>query len=346
MDKIGNAELNPGPGLEVKVGFLSNSGSYDQQEKKIDVLETHMSWVFMTDELVYKMKKPVRYSFLDFSSLAARRQDCLDEVRLNRRLAQDVYLGTVPLTLDDSQNLELEGNGIAVEWLVKMRRLPADRMLEQLIEKQQVSKSEVRKFSSKLADFYLRTAAEPITAEEYRQRFVRAIHTNHEELLDHDYRLSVDLLNTITGAQLDLLNTQPELFDQRVREKHILEAHGDMRPEHVFLIDEPVCIDCLEFNRELRILDAAHELAYLDMECEFAGADFIGPLIFETYCDRTGDTPSMTLLNFYKAYQATLRAKLAIWHIKDHDADQHTKWIKRSNAYMRLAEKYCACLSI
>lgn len=344
MDKSDNTGLNPGPNLEAKVSFLSHPESYDQHEKKIDVLETHMSWVFMTAEFVYKMKKPVRYSFLDFSSLAARHQDCLDEVRLNRRLAQNVYLGAVPVTLDDSQNLELEGNGTAVEWLVKMRRLPANRMLDQLIEKQQVSESEVRKFSAKLADFYLRTAAEPITAEEYRQRFARDIRTNHEELLDHDYRFSVDLLNTITGAQLDLLSTQPELFDQRVREKHILEAHGDMRAEHVCLIDEPVFIDCLEFNRELRILDAAHELAYLDMECEFAGADFIGPLIFETYSDKSGDIPSTTLLNFYKAYQATLRAKLAIWHIKDHGADQHAKWIEHSTAYMHLAEKYCACL--
>ncbi|MDT8385587.1 MAG: hypothetical protein RRB22_14355 [Gammaproteobacteria bacterium] len=303
-----------------------------------------MSWVFLTDDLVYKMKKPVRYRFLDFSTLAARHQDCLQEIRLNRRLAPNVYLGVVPLTQDEHQQLVLEGNGTPVEWLVKMLRLPAERMLDRLIQRQAVSESDVRSLSARLADFYQRAPAEPMTPEEYRRQFLRDIRTNHEELLDHDYSLSAERLKRITEAQLALINGQPKLFDQRIEEKHIIEAHGDLRPEHICLTDEPVFIDCLEFNRKLRILDPAHELAYLDMECEFAGAAFIGPHLFKTYRQKTGDRPADTLLNFYKAYRAILRAKLSIWHIKDHDADQHSKWIKRTMAYLRLAEKYSAFL--
>lgn len=339
-----NPEPNPGPGLEAKVDFLSRPESYARPDAKVDIQETHMSWVFMVGDLVYKMKKPVQHSFLDFSTLAARHHDCLEEVRLNRRLAEGIYFGAVPLTEDSNQRLVVEGNGTTVEWLVKMRRLPAARMLDRLIERQAVSEPDVRKFSAKLAGFYQRAPAEPITAGEYRRHFQRDIRANHAELLDHDYRLPADRLNIITDAQLALLNKQPALFDQRVAAKRIIEAHGDLRPEHVCLIEEPVFIDCLEFNREFRILDAAHELAYLDMECEFAGADFIGPHMFKTYREITGDRPADTLINFYKAYRATLRAKLAIWHLKDHDADQHSKWIKRAMAYLQLAEKYSSSL--
>lgn len=335
---------NPGPSLEVKVAYLSRTDSYIEHTSLVEALETHMSWVFMTERFVYKLKKPVRYSFLNFNTLDARHRNCQEEVRLNRRLAPEVYLGIVPLTLDKSDHLQLDGSGQVVEWLVMMRRLPAERMLDHLIQKQQVRKQDIRQLGRKLACFYHHTQAISITPDAYRQRLQRDIHADHEALSEHDHNVSANQLNQIIGAQLELLNRLPELFDQRVEEKRVVEAHGDLRPEHICLVEDPVFIDCLEFNREFRILDPAHELAYLAMECQFAGADFIGPIIFETYCRETGDDPPQTLIHFYKACRATLRAKLAIWHIKDHEADEHAKWINRANAYLQLAEEFSALL--
>lgn len=294
----------------------------------------------MTKSYVYKLKKPVLHSFLDFSTLDARYLDCLEEVRLNRRLAAEVYLGVIPLTIDEHTNLHLNGSGITIEWLVKMRRLPGAHMLDQLIRQKQVTKAEIEKLTHKLARFYKNEKPQTISQYQYRQQFLSEIRANQDELSHHDYKLPGDQLQQIYNAQLDLVINCPDLFNQRVQEKRIIEAHGDLRPEHICLINDPVIIDCLEFNRKFRILDPVHELAYLSMECEFAGADFIGPVVFDIYCHQTGDFPPTKLINFYKGYRATVRAKLAVWHIKDHEPAEHAKWIKQAKAYLRLADKY------
>jgi aminoglycoside phosphotransferase family enzyme len=119
--------------ISTKVAFLRQSASYPGHPSGVDVIQTHMSWVFLTDRLVYKLKKPVRFEFLDFSTLERRHHDCQEEVRLNRRLAQGVYLGVTPLTVDAAGRLHLNGEGEAADWLVKMQRLPRERMLDHAI---------------------------------------------------------------------------------------------------------------------------------------------------------------------------------------------------------------------
>jgi aminoglycoside phosphotransferase family enzyme len=126
-----------------------------------------------------------------------------------------------------------------------------------------------------------------------------------------------------------------------VSQGRIVEGHGDLRPEHVCLGPEPLFIDCLEFNRDWRVLDPADELAYLAMECEHAGAPWIGEVVFETYREATGDNPPLPLVRFYKAYRATVRAKLSAWHLKDHpDPADQGKWIARAQRYLELAGRY------
>ncbi|MBI3915832.1 MAG: hypothetical protein HY322_02345 [Betaproteobacteria bacterium] len=131
-----------------KVAFLRRPEAYAPAPHRVDVVETHMSWVFLADALVYKLKKPVRYEFLDFSTLEARRLNCQREVELNRRLAPDVYRGTVPLTLRSDGSLRLGGPGTTIEWLVEMRRLPADRMLDAAIRSHSVEPADVRALDS------------------------------------------------------------------------------------------------------------------------------------------------------------------------------------------------------
>jgi aminoglycoside phosphotransferase family enzyme len=332
------------PTLETKVNFLSRPDSYAEHPSQVETVETHMSWVFLTDCFVYKLKKPVRFSFLDFSTLAARHRTCREEIRLNRRMAEDVYLGLVRLTIDNQGRLALDGDGNIVEWLVKMKRLPKERMLDNAIRAKRINVSDIRKFTNKLAKFYCDAPPVSITQAQYRERFQRQIRDDHERLLNYVGELSADQLNRIARAQLNLVNTLPELLDRRVSDKRIIEAHGDLRPEHICLAEDPVFIDCLEFNQELRILDPVLELAYLVMECELAGADWIGHIVFDTYRHATGDDPPVSLIHFYKAYRATTRAKLAIWHIEDRDVGEHRTWINKANAYLQLAEKYCDML--
>jgi aminoglycoside phosphotransferase family enzyme len=297
-----------------------------------------MSWVFLTDTRAWKLKKPVRYDFLDFSTLEARRIDCEEELRLNRRLAASVYYGIAPLTVDLQGDMRLAGDGETIDWLVKMRRLPADLMLDRAIANRTVSAADARKIGALLARFYMRSLPVETSASNYRTRLIDNIRANHRELENPDYALPVDLLESVTRAQLRLLEQQRELFDSRAQNGKIVEAHGDLRPEHICLERDPVIIDCLEFNRDFRILDAVSELAFLALECERLGAPQIGDSILETYSVETGDRPPLRLIMFYKSYHACLRAKIAVWHLKDHGINDAAKWTGKATQYLHLAD--------
>ncbi len=330
--------------ISTKVDFLRQPASYPGHPAGVNVIQTHMSWVFLTDRLVYKLKKPVRLEFLDFSTLERRHHDCLEEVRLNQRLARGVYLGVLPLTVDAAGRLHLDGEGEPVDWLVMMQRLPREYMLDHAIAASRVDKTGVRAFAQILAGFYQHADPVSMTPHEYRQRFEQNIHDYTIALSEPGYGLPRRQITIIKQALQQFLADKAELFDARVKRQRIVEAHGDLRPEHICLIDPPVIIDCLEFNRALRILDPADELAFLALECEHAGAPYIGEVVFETYRQLTDDDPAQSLVRFYKALRALLRAKLSIRHLDDHDASKHHKWIERAADYLQLAEHYAGML--
>lgn len=324
--------------IEDKVAFLSQATAYPDHPENVDVVETHMSWVFLTDRWVYKLKKPVRYDFLDFSSLPRRQRNCEEEVRLNRRLAEDVYQGVIALTRERDGALQLAGSGEPVEWLVKMRRLPHERMLDHLIEARAVPADAVERVALKLAAFYKQASPVAITAEAYRRRLANAVLAHHRALAASDCGLSAAQLDAVKQGLIDFLARYPALFDARVGAGRIIEAHGDLRPEHICLIDPPVIIDCLEFNRAFRELDPADELAFLAMECERAGAGFIEGIVFKTYARHCADQPEPALIRFYKAFRAQLRAKLSASHLLDHrPRDAYARWVKKSRSYLDLA---------
>jgi aminoglycoside phosphotransferase family enzyme len=326
--------------IDEKISFLRQPAIYPDKPKRVEVIETHMSWVFLTDSFVYKLKKPVRYEFLDFSTLEDRQKDCEWEVSLNRRLAGHIYLGTVPLTLQRNGELQLDGEGQLEDWLVQMRRLPADRMLDAAIRKGTVSAEDVRKVSQVLTDFYRHSLPLLISPVEYRRLFEQDIQGNLVELSDARYALHKAQVERLTVAQRQFLAKQGRLLEQRARDGRIIDAHGDLRPQHICLIDPPVIIDCLEFNREFRILDPVDELAYLTMECERLGASHIGEQILNYYSETAGDVCSTELIEFYKAFRACLRAKIAVWHIADHQVQDHQRWLRLAQTYLDLAERY------
>lgn len=331
--------LQQPPSLAAKVRWLRQPATYPHTPQRIEAIETHMSWVFLADDYVYKLKKPVRRDFLDFSTLEARRRNCEEELRLNRRLAPEVYLNVVPLTIDAAGTVRLGGQGEVLDWLVRMRRLPAECMLDYAIRHGTVRDDEIRRLALRLAEFYAASAPIRMGPDEYRQRFEADIRATRQELLLPRYGLPPELTERIAAAQLRFLTRHPALFDQRVYDERIIEAHGDLRPEHICLRPEPVIIDCLEFNRELRLLDSADELAFLALECERLGAA-VGAAILETCCEALNDAPPPDLVRFYKSYRAFLRAKLSIWHLRDDDVTQPAKWFDRASAYLRMAQQY------
>jgi len=330
--------------ISAKVAFLSRPSSYADHPAHVEIIQTHMSWVFLADRFVYKLKKPVRLDFLDFSTLELRHLNCLEELRLNRRLARDIYIDVIPLTLSDSGRLELGGEGESVDWLVKMRRLPRECLLDNAIARQQVDEFQVRRIARVLANFYLQAEAASLTTDEYIRQFEQDIQANDMALSEPGYSLPGKQIIVISKALQAYLSRERSVFDARVKAQRIVEAHGDLRPEHICMIDPPVFIDCLEFNRRFRMLDTADELAFLAMECEHAGAPFIGPILFETYRQCSGDDPPHLLVCFYKAYRAQMRAKLSIRHLGSCDYGSNDKWIQRTRAYLLLAAHYAGAL--
>jgi aminoglycoside phosphotransferase family enzyme len=333
-----------GVSTEAKVAFLRRSKSYPKDARRVDVVETHMSWVFLTTTHAYKLKKPVAYDDLDFRTLAARKHFCEEEVRLNRRLARETYCGTVPLTTTPDGRLALGGFGEPVEWLVKMRRLPANRMLDRMIVRGELSMPELRMVILKLAEFY--RAAPPIETDprDYLEQFSREIRTNRENLTDPAYALPAGQIQAVCAAQQTFLKTRPELLHARVAGHRIIEAHGDLRPEHICVEPEPQIIDCLEFHRPFRLLDPADEMSFLALECERLGGGFADAIIFDIYRQVTDDAPPAALRYFYKSFRACVRAKVAIWHLRDHAVREPEKWPRRARTYLDLAARYAEAL--
>lgn len=325
-------------GLTAKVAFLRRPESYPGRPGSVDAVETHMSWVFLAGDRVYKLKKPVRYDFLDFSTVELRRLSCRREVRLNRRLAPDVYLGVVPLTADERGRLELGGDRegrTVVDWLVEMRRLPAESMLDHKIAQHTVSGEDVRRVGLLLARFYRQAPPVRITAAAYRRRFRDDVESVRRELTRPADTLPRARVLAVAGRLLGFLDRHGDLLDERVAGRRIVEAHGDLRPQHVCLAEPPVVIDCLEFKRDFRLLDPVDELAYLALECERLGAAWIGDRLLAIYEEETGDHPAPALLEFYKTFRAFLRGKIAFLHIREPGDPDH--WVALTKRYLELA---------
>jgi aminoglycoside phosphotransferase family enzyme len=326
-------------GLREKVTFLRQAENYPFATGRVDVIETHMSWVFLTEKRVYKLKKPVRYSFLDFSTLEARREDSEGEVQLNRRLAGDTYIRAVALTREDNGDLKLGGKGKPVEWLVEMHRLPEELTLDTAIRKGTVATDDIDRISRVLNDFFQKQASLPVTGQEYRAMFTREMEESHNTLSRPEYGLPQERLQHVASAQREFLQRHGGMLEERASNGLVIEGHGDLRPEHVFLTEPPVVIDCLEFNRDFRLLDPVDELAYLGLECERLGATWIGERLLQNYFAESGDACPGELIRFYRLFRACLRAKIAVWHIDDHRIREVEKWRQRARDYLSIAER-------
>ena len=333
--------------LEV-VEFLKQPRSYPHHPESVELRETHISWVFLAGREAYKLKKPVRFDFLDFSSLDLRKAACEAELRLNRRLSPSVYRGLVPVCQSKAGKLSLDGAGEPVDWLVRMRRLDDARTLEAVLSHPDAAANcepQIRAVAEHLAKFYVSQA--PITTRigEFREQLRHHIADNQHQLLQLDALESAqNTIRLVHAAQMRFLVVHQEVLDDRVRDGRIVDGHGDLRPEHIYLNHEPLVIDCIEFNDEYRINDIADELAFLAMECDRLHVASVGKLLFEAYAEESHDVVPPRLLAFYKAYRACVRAKVAALRGQQLDSNASTPSGERERSlehiYLELAEQY------
>jgi aminoglycoside phosphotransferase family enzyme len=324
------------PTLEQKVAFLGQRGAYSHAVGEVIRRETHMSWVFLAGNTVYKLKKPVRFPYLDFSTLALRGVACRAELSLNRRLASDVYLGVVPL-IATPRGLSLGGSGTIVDWLVVMRRLDESQTLEHGIQERRVKTRQLDRLAATLVQFYRRVNPVFISPTAHLSDWRHSLTYNRQVLLDPRLDMPSGLVRRIDRVQRSFLSRESKVLAQRVRERRIIDGHGDLRPEHIWLNDPVKIIDCLEFNPRLRAVDPVDEIAFLSLECERLGAAWVGEYVRRRVSRGLRDGLSDKLFLFYRCHRATLRARLAIAHLLEPDPRTPEKWPRLARDYLRIA---------
>lgn len=321
--------------------WLHESGNLPSPTTSVELKQTHISWVFLADDQVYKLKKPVAFDFLDFSTVEHRRQACEDELRLNRRLAADIYLDVLPLFRKANGEPTWDSVGEPVDWVVHMRRMPDERMMDRLIEKGAITQADTAGVAKLLAAFYRSLPAVEIDPPEYRRRIEAHIRSNDQDMIDKHQHLPAEVVKRITSSLLRMLKREPATFDQRVSAGRVIEGHGDLRPEHVCLTDPPVVFDCIEFSTDFRTLEVADELSFFAMECDYLDVSSIGQTVIEQCTHALEDDVPPQLINFYKSYRACVRSKVAALRSVQLQGDAAQDAHHEAESYLQLADR-CA----
>ncbi len=317
-----------------KLAFLRRAG--------VEVIETHFAWIFLTSTHAYKMKKPDRHVW-DYRLLEVREQGCRTELRLNRRLAPSIYLEVVPLSCTPDGHLVLGRGGRVVDWLIKMRRLPAERALDVTLRATaRIGSREQHGLIELLAGFYRAAAREPLTANGYLRSLRSRIAGNGADLSAPELRVNSMWLQQILRRQRQFVSEHESLLGERAA--RLVDAHGDLRPEHIFLgspAGAPCIIDCLEFDARLRRLDPAEEMAFLMLECRRLDAGELAEQLGAGVMAALGDLVPPELIHFYMSCQALNRAKVAAWHLRDKRGPRRARhWKAKTESYLSDADHY------
>jgi aminoglycoside phosphotransferase family enzyme/predicted kinase len=301
------------------VGDLMRSEAYPApRPREIGFASTHASWVFLTEHEVWKVKRPVCFGFLDFRSAEARRHFCEEEVRLNRRLAPDVYLGVAPV-YRGPRGLSFAGPGEVVDHAVRMRRLPAAASARDRLACGTLDRTLLAQLAARLAAFFQEAArADRFGALEVLRANVSENFAQVEPfvgtLVD---RATFDDVRAFQERMLAAGGDGADRLAARVGAGRIRDGHGDLRLEHVYFLPEPLAIDCIEFNQRFRCGDVAGEIAFLDMELEAAGRADLGAGLVARFAELTDDFDLYGVLDFYLAYRAWVRGKVAAFLTAD-----------------------------
>ena len=299
---------------------------------------THASWVFLTGDDVWKVKRPVDFGFLDFRTLQARRHFCEEELRLNRRLAPDVYLGVEPIRESARGHVIAGGEGRVVDWALHMRRLPDEASAASILARGALTAAPLAGLAARLAPFF--RAARPTPAFGGLARLRANVDENFAQVEpfvgEIVQRPSFD---NIRAFQLGELETKRERFAARVRDGRIRDGHGDLRLEHVYFLGgvDPLAIDCIEFNERFRCGDTAGEAAFLAMELEAARRPDLAAGFLARFAEASDDFELYGVLDFYLSYRAFVRGKVAAFLAADPTADGELRAGKREEARRRFA---------
>jgi len=329
--------------LPPHIAALLSAEAYPHKVGRVDLIQTHISYVFLAGDFVYKVKKPVDLGFLDFTTLEKRRHFCQEEVRLNRRLCPGIYLDVVPIAYVEG-NVAVDAAGTVVDYAVKMKRLPEERMMGHLLEKDAVTAEMVRALARRLAEFHASAETGPdIEAFGSLETIAGNWRENFEQTEPYvGFTITARQFQEIREYVEGFLVREAPLLQQRVAQGRVRDCHGDLRAEAVCFQDGICIFDCIEFNQRFRYSDVVADLAFLAMDLDFRGRPAMSDELVGLYLEMSGDSTLPLVLGFYKCYRAYVRGKVEGFLLAEPEvpATQMTAARGRARAYFRLAHSY------
>ena len=329
--------------LEKIIEAMSDPAVYPHGPESVQVIQTHISVIFIAGDLVYKVKKPLNFGFLDFTTLEKRVHFCRQEVRLNSRFSEGIYLGVV-MIYEGLSGVNLAGEGEPIEAAVEMRRLPEERVMLKMLEQDAVSDEILDRLAIRLASLHSQAVTGPEIA-----------HFGSPEVILHNLYENFDQTEPFVGRTLDrethrqisflsteFLRTHESLIRLRVDSGFIRDCHGDLHLDHVVIMNGIVLFDCIEFNDRFRYGDTASDLAFLLMDLDFQGYPAFADRIGRVYADTRGDRDALRLLGFYKSYRAFVRGKVSGFTLDEPEISKQDKEAARQTArhYFHLSRAY------
>jgi len=319
--------------------------SFPYKTSQLKIIQTHISYVFITDELVYKIKKPVDFGFLDFTTLEKRKYFCEKEVELNRRLSPDIYLGVVPITEKDGK-FEFEGKGKIVEYAVKMKRLPEEGMMKELLQNGKVTEKHIDLIVDVLVPFYKNSqTGEEINKYGSIETISYNTNENFEQTKDFvGIALTKEKYNYIVNYTKEFLKQEKRLFEKRIKEGFIRDGHGDLYSANICFenLKKVYIFDCIEFNERFRCGDVCCDISFLAMDLDYHRFKDLSEYFIKSYVEKSGDKDIYKLLNFYKCYRAYVRGKIGCFTYASSEIleEERKKALESAQRYFDLAYLY------
>ena len=328
------------------INDLQNLAALPDKTETISVVQTHISIVFITDEFVYKVKKPVNFGFLDFSTLEKRKHYCHQEIALNRRLSKDIYLDVLPIVFDGRKHILGIDSGEAVEYAVKMRRIPDERLMKSVFEDGKLTGDHLKKIAAVLAGFHsnaLRTAE----IEQFGEPEAFKVNTDENfEQVERYIGITIQPIefHALKRWTTDFYSSNRTLFSDRIKEGRIRDCHGDLHMEHICFTEPLSIIDCIEFNDRFRYSDTLADIAFLLMDLEYHKGEEYSKIFLNKYKELAGEAGVASLLTFYKVYRAFVRGKVNSFQVDDDgiSSDKKENAIQTAMKYFKLAYSYIA----
>lgn len=301
------------------------------------VIQTHTSWVLLLEDIVYKIKKPVNFGFLDYSTIEKRLENCKKEVELNRRLCQWVYIGVVPISFIGNRYV-IEDFSSPVEYAVKMRRIPEDRLLKNILP--EVSKEDMKRLARHIANFHLKAERK----DEFGRLEVMKFNTDENFMQTEKYigiTIEKEDYEYIKEKTNRFYEKYQGLFEKRIREGRIRDGHGDIRLEHVAFLQEGICVfDCIEFNDRFRCGDMLNDMCFLSMELDLMEREDLSKVYEEEYQKITEDEEFDLFLPFFKCYRAYVRGKVNSFLLDDPHYTQKEEAKVLAQRLFKLSKRY------